>query len=129
MEKRSCSGVFRGEFRHVGSVLGGTPSASPLMETRLMKAASGSRPTAAPGVRVDESGRYEVRRAVSITAVKTRVSKAGGSLPRWSRDGRELFFISADRHMMSVPISPGSSIVLGSPAPLFEIPECSMKSP
>jgi Tol biopolymer transport system component len=39
----------------------------------------------------DESGRYEVYvAALPYTGGKTRVSAAGGWLPRWSRDGREL---------------------------------------
>ncbi len=33
---------------------------------------------------------------------KWMISRAGGVQPRWRRDGRELFFISADSKMMAV---------------------------
>jgi hypothetical protein len=32
------------------------------------------------------------------------VSIAGGSEPHWRRDGRELFYLAADRRIMTVPI-------------------------
>ena len=55
--------------------------------------------------RSDESGRCEVYVAPFPNSAGSRCAyrRAGGALPRWSRDGRELFFIAADRHMMSVP--------------------------
>jgi hypothetical protein len=37
---------------------------------------------------------------------KQQVSTEGGEWPRWSRDGRELFFASA-RRMMAAGVSPG----------------------
>ena len=33
-----------------------------------------------------------------------QVSLGGGSQPRWSRDGRELFYMTADGRMMAIPI-------------------------
>jgi Tol biopolymer transport system component len=50
-----------------------------------------------------------------------RVSAAGGISPRWRRDGRELFYISAANRMMAVPIRPGSDAPLGDPRALFSI--------
>ena len=51
----------------------------------------------------------------------TSVSTAGGTLPRWSNDGKELFYIALDDWMMAVPIlgSDGQSMRLGAPARLF----------
>jgi Tol biopolymer transport system component len=70
----------------------------------------------------DELGRYEVFvAAFPLTGVKTRVSNGGGNLPRWSRDGRELFFLSADLHLMAVPVRTSPSLVLGTPRALFPI--------
>jgi Tol biopolymer transport system component len=70
----------------------------------------------------DELGRYEVFvMPYPLTGSKTRVSTDGGSLPRWSRDGRELFYISGDRHLMSVPIRTAPALEVGSPQSLFAI--------
>jgi hypothetical protein len=54
---------------------------------------------------------------------KIRVSLGGASLLRWSRDGRELFYLSADRRLVSVPIRTTPSLQLGSPAELFSLKE------
>ena len=41
---------------------------------------------------------------------KWQVSTAGGTQPRWRRDGKELFYLATDRSLMSVPVrSPDSS--------------------
>ena len=48
------------------------------------------------------------------------VSRGGGIEPRWSRDGRELFFKSST-HMMSVSIGDGASLDVGNPRPLFTL--------
>lgn len=56
------------------------------------------------------------------TGEKIRVSTAGGGiLARWSRDGRELLYESADNHLMAVPIATSPSLRLGTPALLFEL--------
>jgi Tol biopolymer transport system component len=52
---------------------------------------------------------------------KTRVSTRGANVVRWSRDGRELLYLSADRHLMSVPVRTFPSLQLGVPNPLFEL--------
>jgi dipeptidyl aminopeptidase/acylaminoacyl peptidase len=70
----------------------------------------------------DESGRSEIYVApFPPTGAKTRVSTIGGSLPRWRRDGQELFYVSADRHLSSVPVRTTPSLVLGAPQPLFAV--------
>jgi dipeptidyl aminopeptidase/acylaminoacyl peptidase len=70
----------------------------------------------------DELGRYEVFvMPYPITGGKTRVSTGGGSLPRWSHDGHELFYISADRRLMSVPVRTAPALEIGAPRPLFAI--------
>ncbi len=51
---------------------------------------------------------------------KWQVSTAGGSLPIWSRDGKELFFIAADRKLMAVKVSGSTKFEAGLPVPLFE---------
>ena len=53
-----------------------------------------------------------------------QVSAAGGSQPRWRRDGKELSYISADRKMMAVPIQTfNASIDAGTPKCFEGAPE------
>ena len=49
-----------------------------------------------------------------------RVSVNGGSEPHWRQDGKELFFLGADRMVMAVPVIPGTSFQNGPPQPLFQ---------
>jgi hypothetical protein len=50
-----------------------------------------------------------------------QASNGGGTEPRWSRNGRELFFESGGR-LMSVAVPPGPSFNPGTPRPLFLSP-------
>ena len=50
-----------------------------------------------------------------------QVSLAGGFNPRWSRDGRELYFLEGDR-LMSVEIESDPAVLPPEPRPLFERP-------
>jgi Tol biopolymer transport system component len=52
---------------------------------------------------------------------KWQVSTHGGTEPRWSRDGRELFYRSEDR-MMAVQVSIKADIPFSQPVQLFEHP-------
>ena len=51
---------------------------------------------------------------------KWQVSTRGGEEPRWRRDGKELFYVSPDGKMMSVPVKTGDSFEAGSPVMLFQ---------
>jgi predicted Ser/Thr protein kinase len=53
---------------------------------------------------------------------RRRVSRNGGTSPLWRRDGKELFFLSPDRHLMAVTVKPGTEIEIGPPATLFQLP-------
>jgi Tol biopolymer transport system component len=70
-----------------------------------------------------ESGAPEVY----VTTVRepgqtTRVSIGGGTSPRWRRDGRALFYASADRRsIMSVPVDWSPTFKAGIPTRLFTI--------
>ncbi|HEU5249093.1 MAG TPA: hypothetical protein VFW15_03835, partial [Thermoanaerobaculia bacterium] len=69
-----------------------------------------------------ESGRPEVYvTAFPGPSERIRVSTGGAGLLRWSRDGRELFYVSPDRQLMSVPIRTKPSLELGTPTPLFTL--------
>ena len=51
---------------------------------------------------------------------RQQVSGTGGFQPRWSRDGKELFYIRPDFTMMSVSVRVSSSTPeIGAPVPLF----------
>jgi len=67
----------------------------------------------------DESGRPEVYvKPFEGTGAKTQISTEGGNGPRWSRDGRELFFASGER-LASVAIEAGDSLRASPPRVLF----------
>ena len=69
----------------------------------------------------DESGRYEIYVAPFPTGEKVRVSAEGGNVPRWSHDGRELFYISGDLHLVSVPVQTSPTLTFGVPQRLFAV--------
>lgn len=50
---------------------------------------------------------------------KWQISVNGGVQPRWRRDGKELFFISADLKMMAVDVNLGATVSAGVPHELF----------
>ncbi|MFI4944096.1 MAG: TolB family protein, partial [Burkholderiales bacterium] len=53
----------------------------------------------------EESGRPEVYVAPLAGGLSRRISRAGGILPRWRGDGRELFFLQPDGLMMAAAIA------------------------
>jgi len=48
------------------------------------------------------------------------VSQNGGTEPRWARSGRELFYKSGGQ-LVVLPVTPGATLSLGSPQPLFSV--------
>ena len=50
---------------------------------------------------------------------KWRISTSGGSEPFWRGDGKELYYIAADRRIMAVGVEPGAG---PGGAPLFSLP-------
>ena len=50
-----------------------------------------------------------------------QVSTSGGAFPNWSRDGKELFFLSLDFKLMAVPVSADAKFHAGTPVPLFAV--------
>jgi eukaryotic-like serine/threonine-protein kinase len=53
---------------------------------------------------------------------KWQISRAGGFEPRWSRDGRTLFFVALDGTLTEVPVRNGATLQTGTPRALFRIP-------
>ena len=52
---------------------------------------------------------------------KVTVSNNGGHQPRWSRDGKELFYVQGET-LMAVSVSTDGEFSAGSPEPLFNHP-------
>jgi Tol biopolymer transport system component len=72
----------------------------------------------------DESGNDEVYvQAFPANGMKWRLSTKGGTAMLWRRDGKEVFYISPDRKIMSVATDDSSrSLEFGPPRPLFSVP-------
>jgi eukaryotic-like serine/threonine-protein kinase len=70
----------------------------------------------------DESKRAEVYvQSFPTPTQKVVVSTAGGTRPVWSRDGRELFFVQADRTLVSVAVRGTPTLEMSAPKPLFRV--------
>lgn len=68
----------------------------------------------------NESGTHEVYIAAFPSFTERRqVSSGGGVQGQWRNDRRELFYLSLDGKMMSVPLTPGPSLEAGQPTALF----------
>ena len=58
----------------------------------------------------NESGRVEVYvQTLPLSDRKWQVSTSGGYEPRWRGDGREIYYLSADRKLMAVSAGAGPS--------------------
>jgi eukaryotic-like serine/threonine-protein kinase len=54
----------------------------------------------------NESGRFEIYvRTFPGAEGKWLVSVAGGTQPRWARDGKELYYLAPDDYLMAVPLT------------------------
>jgi Tol biopolymer transport system component len=74
----------------------------------------------------DESGRPEVYvqpfAPGEPVSSKWKISLAGGEQPRWSGDGKELFYVAPDRKLMAVAVKSGSAgFERTTPQALFEL--------
>ena len=89
----------------------------PLVQTKFME----SNPEISPdghwlAYQSDESGAAEiyVRPFPDVDAGRWQVSAGGGTHPQWARDGSELFYLSPDDWIRSVPIQSEKSFTFGS---------------
>jgi Tol biopolymer transport system component len=70
----------------------------------------------------DETGRSEVYVCTFPGATdKRKISTAGGTSPRWRRDGTELFYIATNNRLMAVPVRTGTSFETGKATVLFRV--------
>jgi Tol biopolymer transport system component len=70
----------------------------------------------------NESGRFEIYvRPFPGPGGPVPISTAGGVYPRWSHDGKELYYIAPDAKLMAVPISAAATTLeAGTPTVLFQ---------
>ena len=75
----------------------------------------------------DESGRPEIYvrdfapdRVPAHGSEWVLITVDGGNKPRWSVDGREIFFLAPDGTLMAAPVSPGVPFEVGTPMRLFQ---------
>ena len=70
----------------------------------------------------NESGQPQVYvQSIPASGAKWQISPAGGDQPRWRRDGKELFYISADQKLMVVAVKSGTTFEASAPQSLFEL--------
>jgi Tol biopolymer transport system component len=74
-------------------------------------------------VEARHAGRSQIH-VLPFPALDTRfaVSVDGGRWPRWRSDGRELFYVSEDVRLMSVPVAAGDAFDASAPVALFPLP-------
>ena len=101
--------------------LTGTPEAAPLLRTPFSAFAARYSPDGQWIAFVsEESGRSEVYVIPSGgQGSMRRVSASGGSLPRWRRDGKELFYLAANGDLIAIPTRMAGGFDAGSPTVLF----------
>ncbi len=69
----------------------------------------------------NESGKWEIYVApFPGPGGNWKVSSAGGSEPRWRRDGKELFYLAPDAKLMAVDVKGGATFEAGTARPLFQ---------
>jgi serine/threonine protein kinase len=71
----------------------------------------------------NESGRFEiVVQPFPVASGKWPISTGGGIQPRWSSDGKELYFYAPDGKLMAASVTThGTTFTAGAPVPLFSI--------
>ena len=69
----------------------------------------------------NQSGRSEVYvRSFPNGSGMWQISNNGGDQPQWRSDGKEIFYMAADRRLTAVPVSGSSTFEVGRPEVLFE---------
>lgn len=72
------------------------------------------------------SGRYEIYIQAFVPGSpaaggKWQISTNGGHTPHWRRDGREVYYLSADNKLMVVDVALGAEVKAGKPKELFSL--------
>ena len=72
----------------------------------------------------DESGRFEIYVLPFMgNGGKTQISTAGGFLPRWRDDGKELYYVNRDQRLVAVSVTAtANGLDVGASRQLFQMP-------
>ena len=64
----------------------------------------------------NESGRFEIYvQSFPSPGAKYQVTTGGGNYPLWARTGHELFYVTIEGALATVPVSPGEGLEFGAP--------------
>lgn len=78
----------------------------------------------------DEAGRSEIMvQTYPVPSPPIRISREGGTSPRWSRDGREVFFQSLDGRLMTVAVAFEPGLSAAEPRTLFDLRDSRFQQP
>jgi Tol biopolymer transport system component len=58
---------------------------------------------------------------VPVSGAKWQVSSAGGDMPSWRADGKELYYVDPERKLLAVPLHSLTPFAAGEPQPLFTL--------
>jgi hypothetical protein len=56
-----------------------------------------------------------------FTGAKWAISRNGGVRPRWRRDGKEIFYVTAESRLAAAPIVAGEALQVGESSELFDV--------
>jgi hypothetical protein len=70
----------------------------------------------------NESGEFEIYvQPFPGAGQKWQISTGGGAVPRWRRDGKEIFFLKfPEKTLMAAEVKAGSTFSVGAPKALFQ---------
>jgi Tol biopolymer transport system component len=105
--------------------------AAPVIHTRLNEAQAQLSPDGRfVAYTAEENALFDVHlQRFTPGGRRWRISIAGGSDPRWNPDGSELFYVAADRWLMSVRMMGRGQIQPPAPQRLFKMPEVAVLPP
>jgi Tol biopolymer transport system component len=69
----------------------------------------------------NEAGERQIYVQSLQNSGKWQISSSEGSRPRWSRDGKKLFYMAEGRKLMSVDVNTNGSFTAGTPRSIFEL--------
>jgi serine/threonine protein kinase len=107
--------------------LTGKPEASPFLQTAVAEGRGQFSPNG-QWIAYSAGAEGRPRNEVYVVAFpggggKQQVSTTGGDYPRWSHDGKELFFIGQDDKLTAASVSTeGGRVEIGAMTPLFDLP-------